>query len=164
MPKKKEFIAEKFGQLEILRASCNMSTVEDGRGGIFTWMFDDKIVEMNLIYYHPNRVRGNHYHPEFNEYWMLIEGNGVKVTYDKKLKKKLIRHVGSGTMIRVPKNTSHSFHAITEAKAISCLTRYWDDCKKPIIHEELIDIGQEYKKYAKEKGFKHSAEELIKKK
>ena len=49
----------------------------------------------------------------------VTEGNGIKVTFDKN-QKKLIRHVGSGTMIRVPKN-KYSFHAITEAKAISCL-------------------------------------------
>lgn len=158
-----EYIAEYLGNLEILRPSCNMSTIEDGRGGIFTWMFDEKIVELNLIYYQPNKVRGNHYHPEFNEYWMLIDGNGVKVTQDPNTKKKIVRHVGSGTMVRVPKNTTHSFHAITESKAISLLTKYWDHCKKPIVHEELIDIGQDYKNYAKQKGFRYSAEELIRK-
>jgi len=123
----------------------------------------DKIVEVNLIYYQPNKVRGNHYHPEFNEYWMLIDGFGVKVTPDPKTKKTLVRHIGGGTCIRVPKNTSHAFHAITEAKAISMLTKNWDDCEDPIIHEGLVKMDSDYEKYAKEQGFKHSIEETIKK-
>ena len=154
---------EKFGNCEILESTCNISTVEDGRGGIFTWCLPDKIIEVNLIYYHPNKVRGNHYHPEFNEYWMLVSGAGLKVTMDPVTKQPINRHIGEGTCIRIPKNTSHAFHPIVESKAISMLTKYWDDCKDPIIHEKLVSMDEDYLSYAKKKGFKHSAEELIKK-
>lgn len=160
----KNNIFEKFGKIEIQRSICNISTVQDGRGGIFTWELPDRIVEVNFIYYHPNKIRGNHFHPEFNEYWFLVEGSGIKVTPDPKNKKKqLIRHVSEGTMMRIPKNTTHAFHAITQAKAVSMLTKYWKDCKKPIIHEKLVEMDQDYKEYAKKLGFKNSAEELVKK-
>ena len=164
MNKKFLKVSEKFGNIEILESSCNISTVQDGRGGIFTWMLDEKIVEINLIYYNANKVRGNHFHPEFNEYWMLVEGAGIKVTKDPKSNKTLIRHIAEGTLIRVPKNTTHAFHAIRPAKAMSFLTKHWESCKDPIIHESIVEMDDEYKKYAKDKGFKHSIEEILKKK
>ena len=32
-------------KIEILKPTCNMDTVRDGRGGIFTWVPQDKIPE-----------------------------------------------------------------------------------------------------------------------
>ena len=154
---KKKFlrVAEKFGNIEVLQSSCNISTVQDGRGGIFTWMLDDKIVEMNFIYYSTNKVRGNHFHPEFTEYWMLVEGAGIKVTKDpKNPKKQLIRHMSEGTMIRVPKNTTHAFHAIKPSKAMSFLTKHWDSCRNPIIHEDLIKMDDEHVRFLEKQNKK----------
>ena len=48
----------KLGQIEILKHSCNPSTVKDGRGGIFTWVPDHDIKEFNLVIIKPNKVRG----------------------------------------------------------------------------------------------------------
>lgn len=62
-------MSQMLGNIEILASSCNISTVQDGRGGIFTWIPQVPIVEFNLLYFHPNKIRGNHFHPEFMEYF-----------------------------------------------------------------------------------------------
>ncbi len=67
-------------KIEILRPTCNLETVRDGRGGIFTWVPQDKIAEFNMLYFQPGKTRGNHYHPEFNEYFLVVGGSVVMVT------------------------------------------------------------------------------------
>ena len=42
-----------------------------------------------------------------------------------------------GKCTRTPKNTSHVFLAITDCTLIVLLTKKWDDCEKPIVHENL---------------------------
>ena len=64
----------KFGNIEILIPSCNLSTIDDGRGGIFTWIPDEPLMEFNMLYFKPGKVRGNHYHPEFTEYFLVTDG------------------------------------------------------------------------------------------
>ena len=44
------------------------------------------------------------------------------------------------------------------------LSKPWEECDPPIVHEELIPFGEEYEKYAKKTGFKNSIEELKDKK
>lgn len=39
-------------KMEIFHPSCNIDTVKDGRGGIFTWVPQDAIMEFNLLYLH----------------------------------------------------------------------------------------------------------------
>jgi len=75
-------MSSKLGQIEILTSSCNISTVQDGRGAIFTWVPDKPILEFNMLYFMPNKIRGNHYHPEFTEYFLVIQGTVVMVTKD----------------------------------------------------------------------------------
>ena len=36
--------------IKILQPSCNLETVRDGRGGIFTWLPQEPIVEFNLLF------------------------------------------------------------------------------------------------------------------
>jgi dTDP-4-dehydrorhamnose 3,5-epimerase-like enzyme len=67
----------KLGNIDILKSSCNFETVQDGRGGIFTWVPDHDIKEYNMIYFRPNKIRGNHYHPEFTEYFLVVNGTVV---------------------------------------------------------------------------------------
>lgn len=155
---------KKLGFIEVLDCVCNLSTIKDGRGGIFTWLPQEPILEFNLLYFLPNKVRGNHNHPEFIEYFLVVEGSGVIVTLDPKTKKELVMHASKGTCIRVPKKTSHAFHAITEATCISMLSKPWDECDPPIVHEDLIPFDEKYKDYAKEQGFKYSIEEKKRKK
>ena len=66
-------------KLELLTPSCNVQTVLDGRGGIFTWVPPDTIAEFNMVTFRPNAIRGNHYHPEFTEYLLVVRGQGVAV-------------------------------------------------------------------------------------
>ena len=69
-------------KIEKLIPSCNLETVKDGRGGIFTYIPKDPIVEFNFNIVKAGKVRGNHYHPEFDEYYLLTSGEGVLVSKD----------------------------------------------------------------------------------
>jgi len=134
----------KLGNIDILDASCNISTVQDGRGAIFTWLPSEPIVEFNMLYFHPNKIRGNHYHPEFTEYFLIVEGSVVMVTKDPVTKKEINMHASRGTCFRTPPNTPHAIHAITPSICVACLTKQWDRCKNPIIREDLIPFDKEY--------------------
>ena len=48
---------QKLGNIEVLASSCNISTVQDGRGAIFTWIPDEPILEFNMLYFLPNKIR-----------------------------------------------------------------------------------------------------------
>lgn len=130
-------ILGKVGQIEILAHSCNSETVKDGRGGIFTWVPDQAIKEFNMVIIKPNKIRGNHYHPEFTEYFLVVQGRLLLTTHDKKQNKNVNMLATSGMCFRTPIGTSHSFHAIDESTCISLLTKPWDDCKEPIIVSNL---------------------------
>lgn len=154
----------KFGNIEILASNCNLSTIKDGRGGIFTWTTDEPIFEFNMVYFSPGKVRGNHFHPEFNEYFLIVEGSVVMVTKDPKTNEDITMLASKGNCFRTPIGVPHAVHALTDATCISLLTKPWSKCTHPIIHEDLIPMDEEYIKYAKEKGFKYSAEEIKKNK
>ncbi len=51
-----------------LAPECNLTTLTDGRGGIFTYYPQDPIVEWNLLFTHQGESRGFHFHKEFDEY------------------------------------------------------------------------------------------------
>ena len=115
--------------------SCNLDTVRDGRGGIFTWYPDEPIVEFNMLYFSPGKVRGYHFHPQFNEYLLVTDGNGVLVTRDDPNDKKNEKfiHLSKGMCTKTDKNTYHTIHAITEMTIVAMLTKKWDDSKPPIV-------------------------------
>jgi len=130
----------KLGNIEILQASCNIATVQDGRGAIFTWLPDIPIVEFNMLYFHPNKIRGNHYHPEFTEYFLVVEGTVVMVTKDEH-GNEVNMHASRGTCFKTPPNTPHAVHAITQSICIACLTKPWETCYQPIVYEKVtIDV------------------------
>lgn len=131
---------KKFGNIEILSSLCNPLTVKDGRGGIFTWLPHCPIKEFNILYFHPNKVRGNHYHPEFSEYFLVVAGSGVMMTKDPKGGPELIMQMSEGTCVLVPPNVSHAFQAITETKCMSLISKPWDECDPPIIFENIIPV------------------------
>jgi len=151
---------KKFGNMEILSSTCNLSTIKDGRGGIFTWVLDEPIHEFNMLHFHPGKSRGNHYHPEFVEYFLIVEGSIMMITKDPDNGSEIGMLCSKGTCFRTPKGVPHATHAITSATCISLLTKPWDECDKPIVHEDLIPLDNEYLEYAKKQGFKHSAEEI----
>jgi dTDP-4-dehydrorhamnose 3,5-epimerase-like enzyme len=144
---------DKLGNIEIIKSSCNIDTIQDGRGAIFTWVPKDSIVEFNLLYFLPNKIRGNHYHPEFIEYFLVVEGSVVMVTKDVKTGNEVNMLASKGTCFRIPKNTPHAVHAIVDSTCISLLSKPWDDCDKPIIYDGLIDFDEQYVKHINSKGY-----------
>ena len=123
-------------KIETLNPSCNLDTVKDGRGGIFTFYPEDPIVEMNFNIVKTGKIRGNHHHPEFDEYYILTSGEGVLIYKDDDDKDQFI-FMSRGTCTRTPKGVSHVFFAISECTLVVCLTKKWDDCDVPIVHENL---------------------------
>lgn len=125
--------------ITLLFPTCNLVTVRDGRGGIFTWRPIEPIVEFNLLYFQPGKVRGFHSHPEFVEYLLVVDGNGVLVTPespgDPTAGEKVI-HLAKGTCTRADIGTSHTVYAITELTIVAMLTKAWDDCTQPIIRDD----------------------------
>ena len=127
----------KFGNIDVLRSSCNIQTVQDGRGAIFTWLPDVPIVEFNLIYFQPNKVRGNHYHPEFHEYFLIVDGSVLMVTIDPITGEEINMHASKGSCFHIPPNTPHAVHAIVQSLCVAMLTKRWDDCSDPILRKDV---------------------------
>jgi len=142
---------QRLGNIEVLTASCNVSTVQDGRGAIFTWLPDLPILEFNMLYFLPNKIRGNHFHPEFVEYFLIVEGTVVMVTKDPDTGKDVNMQASRGVCFRTPPNTPHAVHAITSAVCLSMLTKPWADCTRPIVYEDLIAFDANYVEFMKSK-------------
>lgn len=124
-------------KIEELKPSSNLDTIRDGRGGIFTFIPKDPIVEFNYNIIKAGKVRGNHYHPEFDEYFLLVKGEGVIITRDDPNAEDEFIFLSPGHCTYTPKGTRHVFVAITDCVAIAMLTKKWDKCENPIIHENL---------------------------
>jgi mannose-6-phosphate isomerase-like protein (cupin superfamily) len=66
-----------------LKPIINISTLEDGRGGIYTFLPETiDIKEWSYIITLKGAERGKHYHKEFDEYIMFVEGSGVYLEVD----------------------------------------------------------------------------------
>ena len=122
----------------IIMPTCNLETVKDGRGGIFTWLPKEPLVEFNMLYFNPGKVRGFHFHPEFIEYLLVVNGNGTLVYRDDANDKKTEKfiHLSKGICTRTDKNTYHTVYAITEMTIVAMLTKRWDHSNTPIIKVE----------------------------
>lgn len=128
-----------FGNIEILRGTANPDTITDGRGAIFTWIPQDEIREFNLIYLNAGKSRGNHFHPEFTEYFIVLEGSIALFTLDPETQQTINMICGEGTVFRSAAGVPHAIHAITESKCMSLITKPWDECTVPIVFENLIN-------------------------
>ena len=108
-------------KFEVLTPSCNIDTVKDGRGGIFTWLPKEPIVEFNLLYFRLGKTRGFHYHPHFIEYILIVDGNGVMVVKEnlKKNEKEKIIHLSKGVCTRTEMNVYHTVYAITNLTIVA---------------------------------------------
>ena len=124
--------------IKILQPSCNLETVRDGRGGIFTWLPKEPIVEFNLLFFKPGKTRGFHYHPHFIEYLLCVDGNGVLITRDdnNNPKTESVINLSKGVCTRAEKNSYHTVYSITEMTLVAMLTNQWDHSKPPIIKVE----------------------------
>jgi mannose-6-phosphate isomerase-like protein (cupin superfamily) len=125
---------KRYGRLQ---PTCNTDTVIDGRGGIFTWLPEEPIHEFNMLYFVPGASRGDHYHPEFTEYFLVVEGSGIMVYQEHGTKKQEVFHMSKGDCVFSRPGVSHAFHAITNLTAVALLTKPWDSCDKPIIRDEV---------------------------
>jgi dTDP-4-dehydrorhamnose 3,5-epimerase-like enzyme len=123
--------------IEIIKPACNLSTIKDGRGAIFSYVPKVPILEFTHQFIRAGKVRGNHCHPEFDEYILLVDGQGVEVEKDIVTGKETFIQMAKGTCIFVPKNTYHVFLAITDCESVSFLSKPWDQCDTPIIHQDL---------------------------
>ena len=126
---------EKYG---LFRPTCNLETVLDGRGGIFTWVPNKAIKEFNLLYFTPGASRGDHYHPEFTEYFLVVEGSGVMVFKESDEHRKVF-HMSRGDCTYASPGIAHAFHAINPVTAVAMLSKPWDECNPPIIHEDVTE-------------------------
>ncbi|MDO8510315.1 MAG: cupin domain-containing protein [bacterium] len=147
-------------RMKLFNPSCNLNTVKDGRGAIFSFVPDTPIAEWTHQFIKAGKVRGNHCHPEFDEYIMLVDGAGVEVEKDIETGAEQFIYMNKGTCIFVPRSTYHVFMAITDCQSVSFLTKRWDDCKQPIAHEDLGfgsgDHGDPKSQYFKERNKKNS--------
>jgi dTDP-4-dehydrorhamnose 3,5-epimerase-like enzyme len=124
-------------KIKIIHPSCNLNTIKDGRGAIFSFVPDAPILEWTHQVIKAGKIRGNHCHPEFDEYILLVDGVGVEVEKDIESGEECVIQMSKGTCIFIPKGTYHVFLAVTDCQSVSFLTKRWDDCKRPIVHHNL---------------------------
>jgi len=114
-----------------LTASINPSTVIDGRGLIATYLPVGQLIhEWNYIVTLKGSQRGHHYHKEFDEYIMFVEGSGVYTEISNGIS--LATMVSSGDCILIPRMVVHTFYPLADSKVIALLTKQWDHCNEPI--------------------------------
>ena len=107
------------------------SNFKDYRGSILTYIPNTSIVEFNIIDSKKNTIRGHHYHPEYDEYMIIVKGLATFTEY-------LVDNIKTiytppGTVLHIPANTPHSSKAITDYQFISLLSKRFEDCEHPII-------------------------------
>jgi mannose-6-phosphate isomerase-like protein (cupin superfamily) len=124
-------------RMKSFKPGCNLNTIRDGRGAIFSFVPDAPILEWTHQFIKAGKVRGNHCHPEFDEYILLVAGAGVEVEKDSETGAESFIYMNQGECIFIPANTYHVFLAITDCQSVSFLTKRWDDCKEPIRHQNL---------------------------
>lgn len=131
----------KFGDIEILTPMCNPSTIIDGRGAIFSWVPEDTIKEFTMLFFSPGKVRGNHYHPEFAEYFLVVDGEVALFTIDPATGKQIVMLCGKGFCFRTPSGVPHAVQAISSATCLSLITLPWEKAENPIVYVDLIPFN-----------------------
>ena len=116
-----------------LDPDINPITVKkDGRGIISTFYPQtEDIKEWSYIVTLKGSVRGHHYHKEFDEYIMFVEGSGVYTELSED-GKELVTPVATGDCIFIPKFVPHTFYPTSDSKAIALITKKWNDCDEPL--------------------------------
>ena len=59
--------------IKIINPSCNLNTIRDGRGAIFSYVPKKPIMEWTHQFIKAGKIRGNHCHSEFDEYILLVD-------------------------------------------------------------------------------------------
>ena len=122
-----------MGNIKKLDPEINPETVFDGRGGIFTFYpVKGPIVEWSYIVTLKGTQRGHHFHPEFDEHVMFVEGEGVYFELHEDGSETPVP-VTPGTSLYIPKGTPHTFIPIADCKMIALITKKWNECDTPIV-------------------------------
>lgn len=108
---------------------------EDHRGVILSFPLtetDLPIVEYNLMITMKGDERGYHYHPHFDEYMIVVDGECLfkEFAEDGNHVELVLKQ---GDSIKIPSGTSHTFTALTDFKFVSMLTNQWDKSEPPIV-------------------------------
>ena len=120
-----------FKRITKLDPEINPITVKDGRGITSTYYPQtDDIKEWSYIVTLKGSVRGHHYHTEFDEYIMFVEGEGAytEITNGEEL----VTPVSAGDCIYLPQGVPHTFYPTADCKMIAMITKRWNDCEEPI--------------------------------
>lgn len=118
------------GRIQLLSPDINDMAI-DGRGAIYSFVPYDSIVEFCYIDTKQGSQRGHHYHEEFDEYIMLVQGEGIYLErLDNGPDRKIV--MGAGQCIYIPAFTPHTFVPLTDCKSVSLLTKQWNATQKPI--------------------------------
>jgi len=122
--------SEVNSKIQFLKPNIGDKAV-DHRGAIYSFIPQDAIVEFVYLHTVAGVTRGHHLHKEFDEYIMLVEGEGIYI--ENMSDGKTTKHViGPGQTIYIPAFTSHTFIPLKECKSVSFLTKKWNDCQEPI--------------------------------
>ena len=115
-----------------LEPSINPATLKDGRGGIFTYLpITDPVAEWNYIVTLKGSERGHHYHKEFDEYIMFMEGEGAYLELHEDSIEEVMP-ISAGECIFIPKLIPHTFIPMSDCKMLALITKPWDTCEEPI--------------------------------
>lgn len=118
------------GRIQLLEPSIADKAI-DNRGAIYSYVPYNNLVEFCYIDTKQGVTRGHHYHEEFDEYIMLVQGEGIYLErLDDGTTRKIV--IGAGQVIYIPCLTPHTFVPLTDCKSVSMLTKTWDSCSKPI--------------------------------
>lgn len=123
--------------MRLFEPRCNLNTIRDGRGAVFSYVPDAAILEWTFQFITTGKLRGNHCHPEFDEYILLVSGEGVETAKDPETGKEEFIYMSTGICIFIPRGTYHVFLAVTDCRSVSFLTKRWDECEQPIVHQNL---------------------------
>jgi uncharacterized RmlC-like cupin family protein len=118
------------GRIQLLEPDIADKAV-DHRGAIYSYVPQQAIVEFVYIDTKQGVTRGDHYHKEFDEYIMLVSGEGIYVeVLGNQQRRRIV--MGAGQCIYIPALTPHTFVPLTDCKSVSFLTKRWDHCVEPI--------------------------------
>lgn len=117
--------------MQRVEPECNLATLRDGRGGIFTYYPKDPVVEWNLLFTRSGESRGFHYHKEFDEYILIASGHGAYLELHDDGSETFVK-VAAGDCLHFPIGTRHTLHAITDIRMVALLTKRWNDCVEPL--------------------------------
>ena len=116
----------------------NYIEYSDKRGSFLGLVNFGNWKEINIIFSEADTVRGNHYHKNTDELFLILEGK-IKITLQKVLNYKALDNekktfnVQEGDVFLIKKNVNHIFETIEYSKWINVLSKKINK-DKPDIH------------------------------